>query len=398
MTTPSLSGSPFVRVAITLMLVAVLGGCTTIKGWFGRGDKAGKPTEPAELADFEPVTSVIRLWSTSAGKGEKRIGARQAPVIADGRVYAAAIEGGVRAFDLQTGALVWHHDTELRLSGGPGAGEGLVVAGGLDGDVLALEATTGVEKWRAKVSNEVIAAPVIGAGMVFVRSNDGRLTAFDAATGERRWFWQQDVPPLSVRGHASVVLGPGYVFVGNDNGTVSALAMADGRPLWERTVAEQEGRSELERMADVDGTPVLDGAILYASSYKRQTVAIDAPTGRPLWASTEGGPGRLGNAADRLIVSDAGGAVLALDKATGSALWKQDALARRDLSAPAVHGDYAVVGDYDGYLHWLRLDTGAFAARTRVGRVPVRGAPVVADGILVVQNVEGELTAFRLGQ
>jgi outer membrane protein assembly factor BamB len=383
------------RASLALVCALALGGCTTIRGWFSGSDEA-KPTEPSELTEFAATANVARAWRASAGKGEGLIGAGQGPAIADGRVYAAAVEGGVRAFDLQTGAPQWHYKSDLRLSGGPGAGEGLVVAGGLDGEVIALDAATGVEKWRAEVTNEVIAAPAVGNGMVFVRSNDGRVTAFDAATGERRWFWTHDLPALSVRGNDAPVLGPGYVFVGNDDGSLVALAMQDGRPLWEQAIAQPEGRTELDRMADVDGTPVLEGTTLYATSFKRQTMAIDGPSGRPLWVRDNGGAGRLGNASDRLVVTDPTGIVWAIEKSSGGALWQQPALARRNLTAPAIHGDYAVVGDFDGYLHWLRLDNGELAARARSGGERLRATPVVADGVLVVQDVDGSLTAFRL--
>ena len=390
------------RISLVLACAVALAGCTTIKGWFGaKGDK--KAAEPAALTEFTPSAKVSKLWSAGAGKGEGRVGARQGPAVADGHVYAAAIEGGVRAFDLQTGQALWHYEPKaeedkqpIRISGGPGAGSGLVVVGGLDGEVIALDASNGVEKWHARVGNEVIAAPVVADGLVFVRSNDGRVTAFDAGSGERRWFWSREVPALSVRGNDSVVLGPGYVFVGNDDGTVAALSEQDGRLLWEQAVAQPEGRSELDRMADIDGTPVLDGTVLYATSFKRQTMAIDAPSGRPMWASDNGGAGRPGNASDRVVVADPAGTVWALDKNSGSALWSQPALARRSLSGVAVQGDYAVVGDYDGYLHWLRLDNGQFAARARAGGDAIRGAMVVADGVLVVQNIDGDISAVRV--
>ncbi len=386
------------RSTAALLCVVALSGCTTVKGWFDGKKSDGKPTEPMALTDITPSVTVSKLWSANAGKGEGRLGVRQGPVIADGRVYAAALAGGVRAFDLQTGKSVWTYDSKLRLSGGPGTGDGLVVVGGLDGEVIALDAATGAEKWQAKVGSEIIAAPAVGMGMVFVRSNDGRVTALDVASGERRWFWAHDVPLLSLRGNDAPVLGPGYLFVGNDDGTVTALAANDGRPLWEQATAQPEGRTELDRIADIDGTPVLDQTTLYASSFKRQTIAIDAPTGRPTWTSEHGGASRIGVGSDRLVVSDTNGSVFGLDKLSGSALWQQPGLARRNLTAPAVQGDYAVVGDYDGYVHWLKLDNGAFAARTRVGGKALRAAPVVTDGVLVVQNVEGELTAFRLGQ
>ena len=385
----------WMRMLLALSCALALAGCSTVKGWFSDDEDA---LAPAALTEFAPTAVLTQLWSADVGGGEGLIGARQGPAIADGRVYAAAINGGVRAFDLQTGAGVWHVPSDLRLSGGPGVGDGLVVVGGLDGAVLALDAATGAERWRAEVSNEVIASPVIGQGAVLVRSNDGRLTAFDAASGERAWFWAPELPALTVRGSDAPVLAPGLVFVGNDDGSLVALALQDGRVMWEQVVAQQEGRTELQRMADVDGAPVLDGTTIFASSYKNQTLAIDGPTGQPMWARTNGGPGRIGLAPDRLVVVDPAGTVWALDKATGAALWQQPALARRNLSGAAVQGDYAVVGDYDGYLHWLSLDTGELAARTNLGGEAIRAAPRVADGILVGQNIDGQLGAYRLGE
>jgi outer membrane protein assembly factor BamB len=382
------------RVAVVLLSAALLGGCGTIRGWFDRDEDANAP---AELAEISPTLQVQPIWSASAGKGEGRTGARQGPAIADGRVYAAALEGGVRAFDLQTGAVAWHAPSEFRLSGGPGVGDGLVVVGGLDGEVVALDAATGAQRWTAEVPNEVIAAPAIGQGVVLVRSNDGRVTAFDAATGERRWFWTSDLPLLTVRGYGEVVLAPNLAFVGTDGGELVALALQDGRELWRLPVAQQEGRTELDRMADIDGGVLLDATTLYASSYKGRTLAVDGPTGQPLWASEQGGAGRVGNGPNVVVVSDAKGTVWALDKATGSAMWQQDALARRDLSGVAVQGEHAVVGDFDGYLHWISLADGSIAARDRVGNDAIRSAPRVADGVLVVQDIEGRLRAYRVG-
>nr|WP_045760708.1 outer membrane protein assembly factor BamB [Xanthomonas albilineans] len=447
----------FKRVATVVLLGLTLSGCSTVKGWFaGKDAAAKKAAEPAELVDFKPTVKVVKLWSTDAGKGERRIGVRQHPVVADGKVYVAAASGTVYALELQTGKALWEYDAKKarkehlsqvveqqpksqvesesdknlskqeraaykqrlrnekqqakerkrlekhrplpRFAGGPGVGEGLVVVGGLNGEVLALDATNGTEKWHAKVHNEVIAAPVIAQNTVFVRSNDGRTTAFDAATGQQRWFNAQELPSLTVRGNAPVVAGPGVLFIGNDDGTLSALAMQDGRVLWQQTIGVPEGRTELERMADVDGAPVIDGTTLYATSFKNQTVALDGPTGRPLWDRDHGGAGGVGVSSGSVVVADNAGTVWALDKASGSAMWSQPALARRSLTGVAIQGNYAVVGDYKGYLHWLKLDNGEFAARERVGRKPLVAQPVVADGILLIENTKGDLTAFRLGQ
>lgn len=391
--TPAPAALRLAGFALIAAAVATSTGCSTVKGWFS--SKKSKEAAPTALADITPSINVSKVWGAGVGAGEGVLGLRQGPVVDGGRVYAAAVKGGVYALDLQTGKPVWHYETKARLSGGPGVGDGLVVVGGLEGEVVALDAATGAEKWRSKVANEVTAPPTIGQGRVFVRSNDGRVTAFDAATGERRWFWNHDLPTLVSRGTDAPTLGPGVLFVGNDDGTVTMLAVGDGRELWSLPVAQPEGRNELERVSDVDGAPVLDGTTLYATSVKRATLAIDAPNARPLWSAEHGGPGRVAVASDRVVVTEAGGDVYALDKSTGGALWRQPGLARREVTAPAIAGEAAVVGDLDGYVHWLRLSDGAFAARVRAGRDAIVAAPVVADGIVLVQDVDGGLTAFR---
>ncbi|MDQ2702211.1 MAG: outer membrane protein assembly factor BamB [Pseudomonadota bacterium] len=377
-----------------LTCALVLGGCSTVKGWFT--DKTRDVAEPAELVDFPATAKVERLWSVQVGEGEGRLGSRQGPAIADGRVYAAALEGGVGAWDLQTGNALWRAESELRLSGSPGVGDGTVVVGGLEGDVTALDAATGAQKWTAQVGTEILAAPAVGQGYALVRSIDGRVTAFDLATGERRWFWERETPTLTVRGNASPLLGPGLAFIASDDGSLAAISLATGRLLWEQTVALGEGRTELDRMADIDGTPVLDEIVLFATSYKKRTMAIDGPSGRPIWAHDAGGAGKAGVSADRVVVSDAQGIVWGLGKFDGSALWQQPALSMRRLTGVAIHSDYAVVGDFEGYLHWLQLSDGAFAARAEAAGEAFRAALVVSDGVLVAQATDGSMSAWRI--
>ncbi len=384
----------FRNIAAAMLSLALLSGCSTVKNLFdGRGKD--KSEDPKPLVQISPTTTVKQLWSASLGKGGKDLGIGLSPVIVDGHVYALAVEGGVSAFDLKSGQSLWKYASKLRLTGGPGAGAGLVVVGSLEGDVIALDAATGTEKWASKVANEVLVAPAIGGGMVFVHSNDGRLTALDEVTGERRWFYSPDMPALTVRGSGAITLGPGIVFVGNDNGTLTAISMSDGNVVWTTPVAEPDGRSELERMADVDGAAILDGTTLYATSYKNHTVAIDGPSGRLMWDRENGGPRGLAVSNSAVIVTAPNGHVWGLDRNSGGSLWQQDGLSYRKVTAPAVQGDYAVVGDFEGNLHWLQLIDGAFAARAKLGGA-ISGQPAVADGIVVVQTEAGQLAAFAL--
>ncbi len=389
--------STLFKTSLLVAGMATLVGCSSFKNLFGsssaRADK--KAAKPAELVKFTATANFSKVWSVSAGKGDDSAGLVQSPAVADGHVYAAAVSGGVRAYDLATGKQLWAYDSKARISGGPGAGQGLVVVGGLDGEVIALDAATGAEKWTAKVINEVITAPAIGNGVVVVRSNDGRLTAFDMNTGEKHWTWSAEPVALSVRGNSAPLMGPGAVFTGTDSGKLVAIGAADGGQGWEATVADPDGRNELQRMVDVDGQPVLEGSVLYATSYKGRTVAVDGPSGQIMWAQEHGGAGGVGLGATALVVSDANDVVWALDKATGAPMWSYPELTRRSVSAPAVLGDYAVVGDYDGYLHWFRMSDGHLVNRIRFGGGPIRSQPVVADGMVIVQNSGGEIAAFR---
>ncbi|MBS7455965.1 outer membrane protein assembly factor BamB [Coralloluteibacterium stylophorae] len=379
------------------MAVALaLPGCSTIKGWFSSDDKDA--TAPAELTDITPTIEIRELWSQSIGDGEERLGLRQHPAVVDGAVYAADLEGRVRALDAQTGKEIWEIETEYQLSGGPGAGEGVVVVGGLNGDIVALDAATGSQRWHATTTSEVITAPAVAGGLAIVRSNDGRTSAYDLANGERRWtFDQQQLPSLTVRGNAEPVVANGIVYLGDAGGTVTALDLRTGLRRWEQVVAQPEGRTDLERMADVDGELAVSGSLLYAISFKGQALAMSSDSGAPLWNRDIGSYAGMAVTEQRVLAVDTHGTAWSLDRFGGSAMWRQEALARRWLTTPAIQGNYMVVGDYDGYLHWIDLDSGEIAARERLQGSAIRATPQVgADGTLYAISTDGKLAAYRI--
>jgi outer membrane protein assembly factor BamB len=379
------------------MRVALLIGCALIAlAGCNKTSKKENIEPPAELTDITPSVSVDQLWSSGVGDGEERLGLRQHPVLADGRVYAADLEGRVYAIDAATGKTLWRIESELRLSGGPGVGEGTLVIGSLDGEVVAFNPDDGAERWRAKVSSEVIATPAIGGGLAIVRANDGRVFAFGVTDGERRWVYDRGLPSLTLRGNSAPLIAEGAVFLGYDNGQVVALRVEDGVQQWEQTVSVGEGRNEIERMVDIDGEIVVDSAEVFAAAYNGQLLAVALQGGRPLWNREMSSYSGLALSGEKILVADKDGTVWALDRRTGSALWKQDALAHRWLSTPAVQGNYAVVGDLEGYLHWLSLDDGSIAARDRLSRDPIRATPQVVDGVLYAIGIDGELGAYRL--
>jgi outer membrane protein assembly factor BamB len=399
------------RSLIIAAILALATGCTTIKGIFG--DKASKALEPAELVEIASPIAVKPSWTRKLGDGNAALGLRQRPAIEGDRLYVSNDEGRVLAMDVNTGDTLW--DSEVvktgkqgshvffwrrkaidgGLTGGPGVGNGLVVAGGRNGEIVALDAETGAERWRARATSEVITAPLVTPDRIVVRSNDGRVFGLDPADGTRKWVFDRGVPALSVRGNGAPVSDGQLVYLGYDDGTVVALRLQDGLVGWTQLVAESDGRNELDRMADVDGELALGYQEIYATSFRSQTMAISTANGRPLWNRDVGGYAGLALLADRLIVTDPAGTVWALDRNNGSALWKQEALARRWLTTPALQGDYIVVGDIEGYLHWIRASDGVIAGRDRVAKEAIRGTPqVTPTGTLLALTIDGKLAAY----
>ena len=403
------------KLIFVAVLVAVSPGCSTVKGWFGNSTKS-KVNQPTELVKIASPIGVRKLWSVSLGKGEDRLWLRQRPAVAAGRVYATNDDGEVLALDAANGKKIWVANAinvektgswikfwkrkapEAGLTGSPGVGHGLVVVGGRNGEVVAFSSETGEKRWTARVSSEVLSAPYITDARVIVRSNDGRVFGFDPADGTRKWVFDRGLPSLSVRGNSSPVGSNAMSFIGYDDGKLVALRDLDGLLVWELAVAEPDGRTELERMADIDGEIVIDGEMLYVTSYHDKVMAISLQNSQQLWTNDTGSSSGLAVAGDKVLISDKNGDVWALDRNNGTSLWKQNVLEHRQLTSPVVHGDYAVVGDLEGYLHWIRLDTGDVAGRTRIERAAVRGTPQVsAEGVLYALSNEGKLVAYRLG-
>lgn len=389
---------------VIAVLAMALSGCNWLKS-LGKKDNVEPPTP---LTQFTPTTQVDRVWTDSVGKGAGDSGARLAPSSADGRLYAAGIDGTIKAIDATSGHTIWQKhlgkrsgwlwrrgENSLRWSGGPSAQGDLLVVGGLDGQVYAFSAQDGADRWNIQLSSEVIAPPAIADGVVVVRTNDGHLVGLDAADGTHKWIFDQPVPALSLRGNSAPLIANGVVYDGFDNGKVVAVRLADGSELWAQTLSMGEGRTEVERLSDVDGNIVADGSALYGAGYRGQVAALALDSGRPLWQrdlSSYVGAAVSGNA---VVIVDAEGNVWAFDRETGVNLWKQDQLKYRWLSAPAIQGKFVVVGDSEGYVHWLSLDEGKFAARERLGKKAIEGAPLIVDGVVYVEDVKGRIGAYR---
>lgn len=374
------------RVRWLLLLVAVTAvGCS----------KAVNPNPPAPLPAQESELGVRTLWSTQEGVGADKQQVDLEPAFADGVLYVADRRGRVAAVAAATGKELWSRDTGLPISGAVGIGDGLVLLGTTRAEVVALNAKNGSERWRGQVSSEVLSPPQAGGGMVVAQTVDGKVFAFDATDGKQKWFYQQRVPVLSLRGTAVPVIDGDRVYAGFADGKLAALALADGRSVWEATIAAPRGSSEIERMVDVDARPRLVGDMLFVTSYQGRLTAIARDSGVLIWARDFSSYRPPAFADGRLYVTDEHSHVWALNADNGATLWKQTKLENRDLTAPVVDGDYVVVGDYQGYLHFLARADGRLLGRVKIDPDGSLRAPLVVNGVLYDYGRGGVLAAVE---
>jgi outer membrane protein assembly factor BamB len=381
-----------IRRIFLWFLLALNAGCS----WFGGSDNT---LPPAELKSIAQPIPVRRLWEISVGSGAEKQFIRLTPTLADGRIYAASHDGTVIAVDAFSGQRLWQTATQLPITGGVGVSEtGLALVGTGKGQVLALNQTDGQEAWRAQLSSEVLASPRASSGIVVVRTMDGKFTGLDARSGERRWVYAYTVPALSLRGSAPPLLTRDLAIAGLDTGRLLVLALDKGLPVTEKIIAPPRGRTEIERLIDIDSEPRIFSDTLYLAAYRGSVAAIDMRSGNLVWNREVSSYAGLDVDERQVYVSDDSDAVIALDRRSGGALWKQPELAGRRLSAPVASGDYVVVGDFEGYLHWLSKDDGKIVGRIRAASNSIVAPPVAAGGIVFVQGQGGALSAFRVGE
>ncbi|WP_040673418.1 MULTISPECIES: outer membrane protein assembly factor BamB [Rhodanobacter] len=389
---------------ITLASLATLAGCHSFKK-----ENVQPPTPLAK--DFKSTVQITRLWKTTVGDGAQVSGVRLRPAVVDGVLYADSTDGKIAAIDATSGKTLWTKSSrthgwfgwgdkkrkDAQYAGGPAVSGDLLAVGTLDGHVYAMSAKDGNPRWEVEVSGEVMASPVIVGDMVMVRTGDGRVYALDAADGHRRWVYDQStVPLLSLRGNGTMLVANGVVFFGSDDGKLVALRQDNGSKLWEQRLASGEGRTEIDKLNDADGSILLDGSTLYGAAYHGNLTAIDGPSGRPLWSHPFSTFDSLASNASAIFGVDDQSQVWAFDRSTGTDMWKNASLKYRWVTGPAVQGNYVVVGDLEGYVHWLQTGDGALAARERLSKKAIRAQPVVVGDIVYVEDVEGHIGAYRL--
>jgi outer membrane protein assembly factor BamB len=388
-------GQAWMRFQRTVVF-AVLGGVLMSGCAILGDDDEDEELQPTELQDIEETLGVKQVWSRKVGGGSEALRVALTPGYDGNLVYAASYDGKVSAINPENGKQVWQNDLELILSAGPGVGSKLVIVAGYDGALIALNATDGSEAWRRDIAGEALARPVVSEESVIVYTNDGRLRVFSVYDGADRWEFLQDLPALTLRGASEPVVISSTVISGFDNGRLLATSLDDGVLMWEAIIAPPSGRSDLDRLADVDGALAVVGQDVYATGYQGRVAAIAAESGQVLWAREMSGYSGLAADWENVYMSEAEGEIIALLRRNGSDVWRNDSLLRREPTAPAVFQTAVVVGDFEGYIHFFSTIDGTPVARERVGKGMISGVPVVAGNRLLVQSESGALSAFAL--
>ena len=370
------------------VLAASLTGCATTRD----------TTEPpAELQVIEDQVSVDVVWSRSTGDGSGQLRSAFQPVIVDDELYTLDRDGFLIAMDKRTGDTRWSKKHRLRISAGLAADDRQLYAGTVDGQLVAFNRENGAIEWQMPLESELIATPTSAFGNVVVHTVDGKIMAVNTTSGDLIWSYSHTVPALSQRGSSRPLVSSGQVFVGSDDGRLIILSLNDGLLLWDGPVAVPSGRSDLERMVDVDIQPVIVGSTLFASALNTRIIALDLREQRMLWRRDKSSYLELAVDEQYVYLIDGASHVWALDRQSGTTAWTQDDLNARPLSSPALVDDrYVVVGDFAGYVHVLDIDNGEFVGRRKLSSDPYQTAPLVDENMAYFHNREGYLTAVRL--
>ena len=366
-------------------------------------------TLPADLEEINQQFEPKVLWEESVGGGADDYFSRITPVIAYNKLFTSSRQGDVAAIDPKTGDELWSIDLSdigdksgffeskksALISGGPVAGINKIFLGSENGKIYALDAETGKLDWQSSIKGEVLSAPAIDSGVLVVNSSSGVMKAFNASTGEELWKIDQDIPALTLRGISAPSISSGGVFIGTPDGNLSVYILTNGQQGWSSPIGEASGSTEFERVIDVDSSPVVFGDKVYTISSRGHLVALELRTGQVVWKRQYSSYTDLLISTNNIYLTDDKGHIYAVDRLNGTEKWSQLALTNRDVTGPVQIGDYIIVGDFEGYMHWLNATTGEIVSRHHVDSSGLHVSPTVLDGIIYSQARNGDIQAIK---
>lgn len=362
---------------------ALLAGCSL----FGKADKH----PPNELKPFTQTLSIKQAWSASVGKSGPY---SLQPVAVGDKVYASSNGGNVLALDGASGRTVWQAKTDVDLTSGPGSDGTVTAVAGEKGAVFAFDGS-GKQLWKKQVNGEVLSAPLVGNGLVVVRTTDTRVMGLDAQTGERRWIYQRSQTPLNLRAAMGMVFAGDGIVMGFPGGKLGVLAPSNGVLRWESTISYPKGVSEIERLNDVTGLPMVNGRQVCATTFQGRIACLELANGQPQWGKEFSSPTGPTQDDTSLFAGDERSVLYAFDRSNGTERWRNDQLLNRRLGVPLALGRSVVVGDFEGYVHFLSREDGQFLARVKADGSAITAAPVVSGQTMVVQSRDGDIYGFR---
>lgn len=376
----------------------LLTGCSYVSPYLGfLADEDNSP-DPTPLVEFSPTVDLEQQWEKKAGSGNDELYVRLMPANVGDRLFAVDIEGHLFAFDKDSGDILWKTEIDKRVTGGLGTLDAsLILLGTGDGEIIAFDQDDGAELWSAQLESEVLAPPNGAGEHVIAYAGNNTLYGLNAANGEIDWKVNNSMPALVLRGNSMpLMMGDQVVYVGLSNGRVLALDAENGNRLWERPISIPRGRSELQRMVDINGRMALVNDTLYVVSYQGQVAALAVSTGTERWHHEMSSYTGVSANEDYVAVTDSDDIVNLLSAKDGAVLWKQESLTYRQVTLPVFWEDYVVVGDKEGYLHILSLEDGSFVGRVEVGGEGIVVPPLVVKDALYVLANNGQLSVYTL--
>ena len=377
------------KIILPFCMLIILQGCAL----FGGDDEDVQL--PTELVEFNAVIEVDEKWDVSVGKGHEGLVLGLKPTTDGEQIYAASFDGNVIAFDTNRGRKVWKNNYDLNFTSGPTFKDGILVLGTNDGELIALDALTGEILWATTVSSEILAPVSIKDDKIFVRTVDGSLTALSKEDGTQQWLVNHKVPRLSLRGTSAPVNFSNAVLSGFDDGKVSAYDVSNGTLLWETMLTSAGGRTEIEKIMDIDAPMVILGNELYVGSYQGALGAMALESGDIIWVTEASIYAGIAADDNAVFVSEADGTVMALSRFTGREIWKKENLLYRNPTAPVIMDDSIVIGDLEGYLHWLDKTSGEIQERINIGKSKISSAPLVLNNSIYVLTDSGDLVSVE---
>tara|TARA_B100000287_G_scaffold314446_1_gene297906 strand:- start:2 stop:1123 length:1122 start_codon:yes stop_codon:yes gene_type:complete len=372
--------------------VILLNGCSAF-GWLKFWDSEDEEEGPAELFSINQSIEISTEWSESFNN-ENNFG-RLIPSVYEGKVYFVSSEGYLACLDLESGRTEWSKSTNDIVSGGVDVNFKTISYGTLDGDLVVLDYRDGKELWRSQTSSEILTPPVTDGNMLIVQTVDGRIAGYDFKSGQRLWFHQTTLPRLTLRGTSRPYINQGFIFTGFANGKVAMIYPDSGAIRFEIPVTINEGKSELERIIDIDGRSLITNDILIAASYQGNITAINLREGRPAWQEDISTIKDLTSNGNRVMAVDEKDVVKAFGIATGAILWEQNDLKLRKLTSPVSIRNLVAVGDLEGYVHLLDAKNGDFLGRKKISRKPILELASERDYLLAVDE-SGKLFKLSL--